>query len=126
MEEMRGHAETLRAAGHTVTSRWVYGSETERGEDQSESTAVRASKMDIADVLEAETILFFGEPRGSSNRGGGRWFELGLAYASGLRCICVLNMNDEAVHDHNESGHESVFTHIFECYQSFEEAMVAL
>lgn len=120
MKEMQSFASQLVALGHSITSQWITGAE-ERAEGTSK--AVKAAHMDIEDVLQADTIIFFGEPRGSANRGGGRWFELGLAYQSGKRCICVLDMNDQAIHDHNESGHESVFTHILECYESFPAAL---
>lgn len=124
MKEMRQYANKLRLRGHIVTSQWVDGAEESRKEETSK--AVAAAHMDIEDVKSADTIIFFGEPRGSSNRGGGRWFELGLAYALGKRCICILDMNDEAEHDHNESGHESVFTHILECYPDFYAAVKKL
>jgi hypothetical protein len=124
MKEMRQYANKLRMKGHIVTSQWVDGGEESRIEE--ESKAVKAAHMDIDDVKSADTIIFFGEPRGSANRGGGRWFKLGLAYALGKRCICILDMNDEAVHDHNESGHESVFTHILECYPDFYSAVKKL
>lgn len=126
MQEMQRYANSLRMKGHIITSQWIDGAE-ERSEDKGdESLAQKAARMDISDVLSADTIIFFGEPRGSTNRGGGRWFELGLAYQAGKRCICILDMNDADVHDHNESGHESVFTHILECYTDFHSAVKKL
>lgn len=122
MEEIRGYGEQLEAAGHIVTSQWI------KGKEEGGKGAKAAAQMDIDDVLNAEAIIFFGEPRGSANRGGGRWFEFGLAFASGHRLIAVLDMSGDATHDHNEPGHESVFTHLDEVekFTSFHELLEVL
>jgi hypothetical protein len=45
--------------------------------------------MDLVDIDRADAVLFFAEPHGSMNKGGGRYFELGYAYCRGLRCVAV-------------------------------------
>jgi nucleoside 2-deoxyribosyltransferase len=103
-------ANALKAHGHENTARWVNGDEEGQG-------AAAAAQMDVDDVLRADAILFIGQPKGSANTGGGRWFELGLAYANKKRCLAVL-----------DGGSETVFTALPEikCFDSVEAALVAL
>lgn len=103
--ELRELAEQLKAAGHVVTSQWLWNAEEEK------NTIREAAQMDVDDVMRADTLVFFGEPQASENRGGGRWFEFGMAHACGMRTIAVLNMDPtHGGHDHLPIGHESVFT----------------
>jgi nucleoside 2-deoxyribosyltransferase len=104
--ELMELCDRLTEAGHEVTSRWI----TEGGEEGKK--AEEAALMDLADVVRADAVLFVGMPRGSENRGGGRWFELGYAYALGKRCYVVLDTTPSAPHDINDEGHETVFTHL--------------
>src|SRR5690606_27818413 len=92
--ELRTFASALRSNGIEVTAQWL-----DNGEETAGS-ARQAALMDVEDVRRADAIVFFGEPHGSRNRGGGRWFELGLAFAIGKRCLAVLD----------GKGHESIFT----------------
>jgi nucleoside 2-deoxyribosyltransferase len=103
--ELKKLCAELRTVGHEVTSRWIL-----QGEEG--MTAEAAALMDLEDVDAAEAVLFIGEPRGSENRGGGRWFELGYAHAKGKKLFVVLNMEERGTHDINEAGHETVFTHM--------------
>lgn len=110
-EELRGLLARVEALGHECTSTWI-----RNGED-SEAQWRESAELDVADVRRAEALLFVGQPRGSENRGGGRWFEFGLAWGAGKRCLAVI-----------DGGHESVFTHLpgVEVYDSTEDALMAL
>jgi hypothetical protein len=102
--ELVSLAEELKALGHDITARWIWGGEEHEPIQQ-------AAIMDFQDVLRADCLVFIGQPQASENRGGGRWFEFGLAYGVGKRCIAVLDMNPTlGGHDHLPIGHESVFT----------------
>ena len=83
MEEMRGIRDRLVAAGHEVTAQWVDGAE----ETLEESAA--GAEMDIDDIIQADALMFFSEPKGSLNRGGGRHWEFGFAYGLNRRCIVI-------------------------------------
>jgi len=111
-EELKAVHQKLREAGHEPTSTWI-----EKGEDDTEAAWVNAAQLDVADVMRANAIIFFGQPKGSENRGGGRWFELGLAWSIGLRTIVIL-----------DKGHESVFTLLpeMEAFYNIEDAIAAL
>lgn len=114
-------ADHLRSLGHEVTSRWLTGAE----DDMSKADA---AQMDLDDVDAADAVIFFGEPEGSENRGGGRWFELGYAYAVGKRCIAVLSGEKAPDSNRDRGGHESVFTALprVEQYTSIDAAVGAL
>lgn len=101
---LRPLAEHLQSLGYEVTAQWLWDGE--EGKPIQE-----AAIMDVNDVLRADTLVFIGEPQASENRGGGRWFEFGMAHALGKRCIAVLDMDPTVGgHDHLPRGHESVFT----------------
>ena len=123
--ELRAVADTLRAVGHEITSQWLDNGEEEAGGPEA------AAQMDVEDVLRADALLFIGEPQGSSNTGGGRWFELGLAYASHKRCLILLAPPTESFDSAIGTvprGHETVFTALpqFEIYLSLEEVLKEL
>jgi len=120
--ELRSLVEKLKEIGHEVTSQWIYDSEPEK-------SIKEAAERDINDVLAAECLVFIGEPQASENRGGGRWFEFGFAYAKEKRCIAVLSMDpSKGGHDHLPIGHESVFTALLcvEIVHSQEELLSKL
>lgn len=102
--ELRPLAQKIVDLGHELTCQWLFNGEEEKSIQD-------AAIMDVQDVLRSECLIFIGEPQFSHNPGGGRWFEFGLAYGVGKRCICFLNMNDTlGGHIHLPLGHESVFT----------------
>lgn len=102
--DLRLLAEKLQTLGYEVTAQWLWDGEEGQGIQQ-------AAIMDVEDVRRADTLVFIGEPQASENRGGGRWFEFGMAHAIGHRCIAVLNLDPtKGGHDHLPIGHESVFT----------------
>jgi nucleoside 2-deoxyribosyltransferase len=102
--ELKLLAIELEKLGHEITSQWIFGGEEHKGIRE-------AALMDVEDVMRADCLVFIGQPQASENRGGGRWFEFGLAYALKKRCIAVLDMDPTiGGHDHLPLGHESVFT----------------
>lgn len=102
--ELRHLAWRLSELGHVITAQWLQDGEEGKGIQE-------AAIMDVQDVLRADCLVFIGEPQASENRGGGRWFEFGLAYGTGKRCIAVLDMDPTVGgHSHLPLGHESVFT----------------
>ena len=113
---LRELAEEIQALGHDVTAQWIWGGE--------EKKDIReAAVMDVEDVRRADCLIFVGEPQASENRGGGPWFEFGLAYAEGKRLIALLDTDpSRGGHDHLPIGHESVFTALPEvlCVRSRE------
>lgn len=88
--EMLAHAEALQAAGHTVTSRWVFGAHDVAIPDEGlalpehRSVAASFALEDISDVDKAELLLAFTEaPLPVASRGGRHW-EAGMACAWGM------------------------------------------
>lgn len=120
--ELRDLVETLAIAKVESTAQWIDG-------DEEGKTITEAAVMDYEDVRRADVLIFIGEPQASENRGGGRWFEFGLAHAMGKRCIAVLNMDpSKGGHDHLPIGHETVFTALpdVEIVTSIEELIELL
>jgi nucleoside 2-deoxyribosyltransferase len=91
MIEMREVAEKLKAAGHTVTSRWING-------DEEGMSRERAALMDIADIDYADTIMAFTLPPHTAHTGGGRHVEFGYAFATGKRLIIVGEKGEHVFH----------------------------
>lgn len=104
--EMQGYAAELRAAGHTVTSRWINGSHQvmlngeplgaereamfESGHTSMENQRREFAGHDWDDLMAADIVISFTEqPRMVSNSRGGRHVEFGAALAAGKRCIVV-------------------------------------
>lgn len=79
---LRPIAEELRSYGHEITAQWLDNAEESKGQ-------AAAAQMDIDDIDRADAVLFFAQPAGSFNSGGGRYFELGYAYAKGKRVMIV-------------------------------------
>ena len=76
--EMREVCKVLEAAGHEVTSRWVY---VEEGidTDASPEKLTGYAQMDIDDELRSEVVLAFSQKRGTMHTSGGRHVEFGVA-----------------------------------------------
>ena len=105
--DLKAEADKLIEHGHEIVAQWLYN-----GEEEAAGPA-EAGQMDVDDVLRADALVFVGEPHGSKNTGGGRWFELGLAYATGKPCVVLLAPAPEERSTHiggAEPEHESVFT----------------
>lgn len=109
MQAMQHAAALLQAAGHKVTSRWIYG-------DEEGQTKVDAALMDLSDIDFADVVLSFSLPPKTMHTGGGRHVEFGYAYATGKRLIFV-----------GPKG-EHVFHHLpnVEHYDTLEQAIEAL
>ena len=121
-EGLRDLAVALQGLGYGITANWLWDGEEGK-------TIVDAAVMDVEDVRRADTLVFFGEPQASENRGGGRWFEFGMAHALGKRCIAFLDMDPtRGSHDRLPIGHESVFTALpdVEVVASIEELIEVL
>ena len=73
-EEILEYANQLEAAGHEITARWTKG-------DEEGKTLEEVALMDWEDVVRAEMVLVFTDPKGSAQTGGGRHTELGFGYA---------------------------------------------
>jgi hypothetical protein len=118
--ELRTLRDALQSMGHPVTSQWLDNAEESKGQ-------AAAAEMDVADVLAADAIVFIGEPRGSKNSGGGRWFELGVAYQAGKICHAILPPPLEEYTD-ERGRNESVFTSLptFYRHESVEEFLAFL
>jgi len=101
--ELRDLADHLRSLGHDVTSRWL-----DNGAEQTMSPEY-AAQMDIEDVDRAELLLFFAEPVGSLNTGGGRYFELGYALANDKIIVAVQPGAPQPTNDGRYRSHEAVF-----------------
>ena len=121
-EGLRELGEHLIDLGYLITANWLW-------EGEEGKTIQECAIMDVEDVRRADTLVFFGEPQASENRGGGRWFEFGMAHALGKRCIVVLNLDPTVGgHVHLPIGHESVFTGLpdVEIVTSVEELLTVL
>jgi len=79
MEEI---AKRLRDEGYDITSRWVYGEEEGK---TNEDIAI----FDIDDLDDADTVISFTQPYGTMYKGGGRNVEFGYGYAENKRMILI-------------------------------------
>lgn len=88
--EMQTIAREIAAAGHVVTSRWIWGDhEYLPGVTQERERTWYASE-DRADLTVADTVISFTEHPGVESRGrGGRHVEFGMALALGKRLIVI-------------------------------------
>lgn len=88
-------AYALKAAGITVTSRWIAGGHQVSGSglnDEQSLPAMQREKFaqeDIEDLAAADTVISFTEEPHSNNSRGGRHVEFGMAVALGKRVIVI-------------------------------------
>jgi len=88
-DEFKTLADEIVAAGHQVTSRWLYSDDHHLELDRAQLPAAAAAIRDLEDVRAATVcIAFTEEPEGPQGRGG-RHVELGAALALGMRVIVV-------------------------------------
>ena len=74
IDEMKEVKKVLEMEGHTVTARWVDG-------DEEGKSLEAIALLDWEDVIKADMVLVFTDPKGTSWTGGGRHTELGMGYA---------------------------------------------
>ena len=72
-EMMRTIVPALEEDGHKITSRWLW---------EKDDGGEMAARICLQDIDRSEAITLFTDPIGSSNKGGGRWFEAGYAFAN--------------------------------------------
>ena len=102
--ELLDFAKQIQELGHTLTCEWLFEGEVGK-------SCADAAKIDTQQVEDCDCLIFIGEAQGSRNTGGGRWFEMGLAWACGHRIIALLSSEiEEDGRVHLPPGHESVFT----------------
>ena len=90
MEELRGYAAEISAAGHVVTARWLDGGNGIPETDVVDGESAAFAVQDYCDLLSADAVISWTEPpRVSSTARGGRHVEFGLGLAWGKRCIVV-------------------------------------
>jgi nucleoside 2-deoxyribosyltransferase len=92
-EELAKYADQILLLGHEITANWVRGNEGLSWEESAE--------LDRTDVCRADLVIAFGDQFGSSNVGGARFFEQGLAYGKGIELWVV-----------SGDGHEIIFHHL--------------
>ena len=82
--ELRGYAEQLRAAGHTITSRWLSPEDESAYRDLSPEGRRKCAEHDIEDVRAADLVISFTEqPDIPTTTRGGRHVEMGIAIGLG-------------------------------------------
>ncbi len=101
-DELNGYRRILERDGCEVTSRWLTGVHEWIGtvDEFIPHTAQQAfANDDLEDIERSGLFLYFADPPDNRGTRGGKDFELGYAYATGIPCIVV--------------GHRShVFTHL--------------
>lgn len=92
-DEMKKVREILSEAGFEVTSRWLdeitMDAKTVTPGDFKAELNEHVALVDLVDIRRADAFLTFTEPNGSQNKGGGRHWEMGYAYAMGKRIIAI-------------------------------------
>lgn len=119
--ELRQLVGLLKAHRVLSTSRWIFN------EEQTTLTQEEAAVMDVQDVLAADAFLFFAEPNGSVNKGGGRYFEFGLAWAKKKPIVAI--QPPAMPEGHGIPGkHECVFVALpgIEVVDTVDQAIAAL
>jgi nucleoside 2-deoxyribosyltransferase len=107
-KELLKKAKLLEAAGFIVTSRWLT---THDGSDPKYLAA--CAREDLEDIDKADGILLFTQTKEDGYTTGGRFVELGYAYAKG-KAIAIVGPR------------ENVFCHLdIEQFDTFEEALKA-
>lgn len=80
--ELQEHAKVLEAAGHEITSRWIYGGE--------EGLTYRdIALLDLEDIDRADCVLSFTELGSPPHVRGGRHVEFGYGLAKGKICATI-------------------------------------
>ncbi|MGJ5032325.1 hypothetical protein ACQR1I_36190 [Bradyrhizobium sp. HKCCYLS2038] len=80
--QMESVADTLKAKGYDIVSRWVYGGETGL-------TRQQIAVLDLADVEIADIVISYTQVHGTLTKGGGRHVEFGYALARGKQLVLI-------------------------------------
>jgi len=101
-EEMCGYAKELRELGYEVNSRWLLGThQIHQHAELIDKTGVPSdshgvtllarpfAEDDVADVSQADILIFFSEPPDSHSKRGGRHVEYGMALALQKKIIVI-------------------------------------
>lgn len=112
MLRMRQEAFKLELAGHTVTARWINGAEANGG-----LTRAQCAEIDIADIDRADLLVHYSHSREVAQKGGGRHWEFGYAYARGKICWVV---GPEGEHVFHYAPGVRVFDRIEEVIQALK------
>lgn len=109
-EEALRWAHAIRAAGHEVTARWIFADE----DSKDPADQALYAKIDIEDIILADTLVLMTGYQGERSWTGGRHWETGYAYAHGVKIIIV-------------GPRESVFHHLLpvQQYNTIEEMIDA-
>lgn len=109
---LRSAADELMSAGHDVTSSWLWeiGGEADGVRlDYGSSACNQIAYRDLREIDAADVLVHFSEERGSAQRGGGRFVEVGYSIAKGKQVVNV--------------GHiENIFLGITRCCPTWEDA----
>lgn len=105
---MRQWEVKLKAAGHKVTSRWLYHTEEDLKNNPNE--AYNKANIDLCDIDISDCMISHTLNRGDLFTGGGRHIEYGYAMAKGKKLI-------------NVGGSESVFHTIAITVPTIEDAI---
>lgn len=102
--ELQGYAEQLKLMGHTVTSRWLWGHESELKDDGtnmycSDEEKARFALEDLEDIRTATCVISFTEPLApnTGQKRGGRHAEFGYAIGMEKRLI-ILGPREHVFH----------------------------
>jgi len=91
--ELQEYARQLSYDGHTITSRWIWGShqidDSNLADANDVPEKIKFALEDREDLEMADTILSFTEPPRSSASRGGRHVEYGMALALNKQCMVV-------------------------------------
>lgn len=80
--ELQEEAKKLIAAGHEITSTWIYGQE-------EGMTYQEIALMDLADIDRADMVMSFTELGSPPHVRGGRHVEFGYGLAKGKLCVTI-------------------------------------
>ncbi len=127
--ELRGLANELTELKHVVTSSWLEG--------HADDPLDQSSFQDVQDIQRSNCIMLQLEDPSAGYLTGGRWVELGLAMAYGLRLIVFGHAERENVHCHfpgmvlpapmkDNMAHFYTRMQPVEHYETWEEAKAAL
>lgn len=89
-KDMRSVRDFLVSDGHEVTSRWIdVEHESDEAHTVTDEMRIEYAHMDIEDVLKADALVAFSDPRSAPGSGGGRHVEFGIALQAGKDIIVV-------------------------------------